>query len=171
MLVSVVLALIIGYKNLMKNRSFFRLRVISIFRNSHRFVFYRLIEYNTLLKSLKTRRDSLLSRLSHLLESKGKADDQKNWRLIQNENILKLKKKLKSNKELATQGKGKIERGSCDLKVKYGVLDSARSTVRKNRCFMSNKCERFKFCYSLLLTLFCSLRKLELNKWRSIFLI
>ncbi|EFH48661.1 hypothetical protein ARALYDRAFT_351968 [Arabidopsis lyrata subsp. lyrata] len=94
---------------------------------------HRLIEYNTLLKSLKTRRDSLLSRLSHLLESKGKADDQKNWRLIQNENILKLKKKLKSNKELVTQGKGKIERGSCDLKVKYGVLDSACSTLEKIR--------------------------------------
>ncbi|KAG7552419.1 UV radiation resistance protein/autophagy-related protein 14 [Arabidopsis thaliana x Arabidopsis arenosa] len=94
---------------------------------------HRLIEYNTLLKSLKTRRDSLLSRLSHLLESKGKADDQKNWRLIQNEKLLKLKKKLKSSKELVTQGKVKIERGSCDLKVKYGVLDSARSTLEKIR--------------------------------------
>jgi len=50
--------------------------------------------------------------------------------LIQNEKISKLKKKLKSNKELVTQGKVKIERGSSDLKVKYGVLDSARSTVR-----------------------------------------
>ncbi|KAG7557099.1 UV radiation resistance protein/autophagy-related protein 14 [Arabidopsis suecica] len=94
---------------------------------------HRLIEYNTLLKSLKTRRDSLLSRLSHLLESKGKADDQRNWRLIQNEKLLKLKKKLKSNKELVSQGKVKIERGSCDLKVKYGVLDSARSTLEKIR--------------------------------------
>ncbi|CAB77979.1 hypothetical protein [Arabidopsis thaliana] len=94
---------------------------------------HRLIEYNTLLKSLKTRRDSLLSRFNELLESKGKADDQKNWRLIQNEKISKLKKKLKSNKELVTQGKVKIERGSSDLKVKYGVLDSARSTLEKTR--------------------------------------
>ncbi|CAE6127814.1 unnamed protein product [Arabidopsis arenosa] len=94
---------------------------------------HRLIEYNTLLKSLKTRRDSLLSRLSHLLESKGKADDQRNWRLIQNEKLLKLKKKLKSNKELVTQGKVKIDRETCGLKVKYGVLDSARSTLEKIR--------------------------------------
>jgi hypothetical protein len=53
--------------------------------------------------------------------------------LIQNEKISKLKKKLKSNKELVTQGKVKIERGSSDLKVKYGVLDSARSTLEKTR--------------------------------------
>ncbi|KAL1194797.1 hypothetical protein V5N11_027576 [Cardamine amara subsp. amara] len=94
---------------------------------------HRLIEYNTLLKSLKTRRDSLYSRLSELLESKGKADDQKNWRLIQNEKLLKLKKKLGFNKELVTQGKAKIDGETRDLKVKYGVLDSARSTLEKNR--------------------------------------
>ncbi|XP_010455279.1 PREDICTED: uncharacterized protein LOC104736892 [Camelina sativa] len=94
---------------------------------------HRLIEYNTLLKSLKTRRDTLHSRLSELLESKGKADDQKNWRLIQNEKLSKLKSRLKSSKELVNQGKVKIERGSCDLKVKYGVLDSARSTLEKIR--------------------------------------
>uniref|UniRef100_M4F9U8 UV radiation resistance protein/autophagy-related protein 14 n=1 Tax=Brassica campestris TaxID=3711 RepID=M4F9U8_BRACM len=94
---------------------------------------HRLIEYNTLLKSLKTRRDSLHSKLSELLEAKGKADDQKNWRLLQNEKISNLKNSLRRNKEQLTQGKAKIERESRDLKLKYGVLDSARSTLEKIR--------------------------------------
>ncbi|KAH0910755.1 hypothetical protein HID58_034076 [Brassica napus] len=94
---------------------------------------HRLIEYNTLLKSLKTRRDSLHSKLSELLEAKGRADDQKNWRLLQNEKISNLKNSLRRNKEQLTQGKAKIERESRDLKLKYGVLDSARSTLEKIR--------------------------------------
>ncbi|KAJ4876069.1 DNA-directed RNA polymerase II protein [Raphanus sativus] len=94
---------------------------------------HRLIEYNTLLKSLKTRRDSLCSKLSELLEAKGKADDQKNWRLLQNEKLSNLKNNLRRNKEQLTHGKAKIERESRDLKLKYGVLDSARSTLEKIR--------------------------------------
>ncbi|KAJ0240984.1 Uncharacterized protein HA466_0220180 [Hirschfeldia incana] len=94
---------------------------------------HRLIEYNTLLKSLKTRRDSLSSKLSELLEAKGKTDNQKNWRLLQNEKLSNLKNTLRRNKEQLTQGKAKIERESRDLKVKYGVLDSARSTLEKIR--------------------------------------
>ncbi|ESQ38733.1 hypothetical protein EUTSA_v10028627mg [Eutrema salsugineum] len=94
---------------------------------------YRLIEYSTLLKSLKTRRDALYSKLSELLEAKGKADDQKNWKLIQNEKLSGLKNNLRRNKEQVTQGKAKIERESRDLKLKYGVLDSARSTLERIR--------------------------------------
>lgn len=67
MLVSVLLALTIGYIS-------FTNKILTFldFSNSHSvfLFFYRLIEYNTLLKSLKTRRDTLYSRLSELLESK-----------------------------------------------------------------------------------------------------
>ncbi|CAH8308136.1 unnamed protein product [Eruca vesicaria subsp. sativa] len=94
---------------------------------------HRLIEYSTLFKSLKSRRDSLYSKLSELLEAKGKADDQRNWRLLQNEKLSNLKNSLRRNKKQLTQGKAKIERESRDLKLKYGVLDSARSTLEKIR--------------------------------------
>lgn len=67
-------------------------------------LFNRLNEYSTLLKSLKTRRDSLYSRLIELLEAKVKADDQKNWRLIQNDKLSSLKISLVRNKEQVTQG-------------------------------------------------------------------
>ncbi|CAH2041553.1 unnamed protein product [Thlaspi arvense] len=78
-------------------------------------------------------RDSLYTKLSELLEAKGKADYQKNWRLLQNEKLSNLKNKLRRIKEQVTQGKAKIERESRDLKLKYGVLDSARSTLEKIR--------------------------------------
>ncbi|CAN8246864.1 unnamed protein product [Cochlearia groenlandica] len=94
---------------------------------------HRLIEYNTLLKSLKTRRDSLYTRLSELLVAKGKADDQKNLRLLQNEKLSGLKNDLRRNKERVTQGKAKVERESRELKAKYVVLESARSTLEKVR--------------------------------------
>uniref|UniRef100_A0A1J3G302 DNA-directed RNA polymerase II protein n=1 Tax=Noccaea caerulescens TaxID=107243 RepID=A0A1J3G302_NOCCA len=94
---------------------------------------HRLIECSTLLKSLKTRRDSLYSKLCELLEAKEKGDAQKKWRLLQNEKLSNLKNSLRRNKEHVTQGKAKIERESRDLKAKYGVLDSARSTLEKVR--------------------------------------
>ncbi|CAH8364137.1 unnamed protein product [Eruca vesicaria subsp. sativa] len=94
---------------------------------------HRLIEFNTSLKSLKTRRDSLYSKLSELLEAKGKADAQKKWRLLQNDKLSNLKNIIQRNKEDITQGKAKIERESRDLKLRYGVLDSARSTLEKIR--------------------------------------
>ncbi|VVB08347.1 unnamed protein product [Arabis nemorensis] len=94
---------------------------------------YRLNEYTTLLKSLKTRRDSLYSRLGELLEAKVIADDQKKWRLLHNDKLSSLKISLVRNKEQVTQGKAKIERESRDLKARYGVLDSARSTLEKIR--------------------------------------
>ncbi|KAM2225602.1 hypothetical protein PS2_019247 [Malus domestica] len=94
---------------------------------------YRLNEYNNSLKVLKSRRDSLYSRLTEVLVTKGKADDQINWRVLQNEKLVRLREKLQLNKEQLVQGKAKIEKTSYDLKVKYGVLDSALSVLGKNR--------------------------------------
>ncbi|KAK9930627.1 hypothetical protein M0R45_027661 [Rubus argutus] len=94
---------------------------------------YRLNNYNNSLKALKSRRDSLYSRLSDALVAKGKADDQQNWRVLQNEKLVKLREKLRRNKEQLVQGKAKIEKTSYDLKVKYGVLESALSMLEKNR--------------------------------------
>ncbi|QCE00422.1 uncharacterized protein LOC114194578 [Vigna unguiculata] len=94
---------------------------------------YRLNEYNTSLKSLKDRRDSLYSKLSDVLVRKGKGDDQVNWRVLQNEKLARLKEKLRRSNEQVTQGRAKIETVSADLKLKYGLLESALSTLEKNR--------------------------------------
>ncbi|KAI5355425.1 PREDICTED: DNA-directed RNA polymerase [Prunus dulcis] len=94
---------------------------------------YRLTEYNSSLKALKSRRDSLYSRLTEALVAKGKADDQLNWRVLQNENLVRLRVKLRCNKEQLVQGKAKIEKTSYDLKVKSGVLESALAVLEKNR--------------------------------------
>uniref|UniRef100_A0A2P2MBD3 Uncharacterized protein LOC105634369 isoform X2 n=1 Tax=Rhizophora mucronata TaxID=61149 RepID=A0A2P2MBD3_RHIMU len=93
----------------------------------------RLNEYSTFLKTLKNRRNLLYSRLSEVLVAKGKADDQLNWRVHQKEKLASLREKLHRNKEQLIQGKAKIERISCDLSVKYGVLESARSVLERNR--------------------------------------
>ncbi|EOY16121.1 DNA-directed RNA polymerase II protein isoform 2 [Theobroma cacao] len=101
---------------------------------------YRLNEYNSLLKSLKSRRDFLYSKLDEVLAAKRKADDQLNWKILQNEKLTDLKEKLRRSKEQLAQGKAKIERVSYDLKVKYGVLESARGMLEKNRV---EKLEKF----------------------------
>ncbi|CAL0317894.1 unnamed protein product [Lupinus luteus] len=94
---------------------------------------YRLNEYNASLKSLKDRRDSLYSKLSEVLVLKGTEDDQNNWRVLQNEKLARLRDKLRHSKEQVTQGRAKIETISTDLKLKYEVLESALSTLEKNR--------------------------------------
>ncbi|XVF39451.1 hypothetical protein PTKIN_Ptkin01aG0036000 [Pterospermum kingtungense] len=94
---------------------------------------YRLNEYNSLLKSLKIRRDFAYSKLTEVLAAKGKRDDQLNWKIRQNEKLTNLKEKLRRSKEQLAQGKAKIERLSHELKVKNGVLESARCTLEKNR--------------------------------------
>ncbi|GKU87735.1 hypothetical protein SLEP1_g2082 [Rubroshorea leprosula] len=94
---------------------------------------YRLNEYQTLLKSLKSRRDFLFSKLSQVLVAKGKADDQLNWKVHQNEKLANLREKLRRSKHQLAQGNAKIESLSYDLKVKYGVLESALSLLEKNR--------------------------------------
>ncbi|XP_010538969.1 PREDICTED: uncharacterized protein LOC104813136 [Tarenaya hassleriana] len=105
---------------------------------------YRLNEYSTLLKSLKNRRDSLYSRLRELLVAKGRADDQKNWRVLQHEKFSSLKERLRHNREQVAQGRAKIE--TREMKVRYGVLDSARSTLEKNRA------EKLKYYPNLICT-------------------
>ncbi|KAM7268249.1 hypothetical protein ACFE04_010415 [Oxalis oulophora] len=93
----------------------------------------RLNEYHNLLKSFKTRRDNLFSRLREVVVAKGKADDQLNWRVAHNEKLANLRKKLKRSKDQLVLGRAKIERMSNELKAKYGVLESARSVLGKNR--------------------------------------
>lgn len=85
----------------------------------------------------------------------GKADDQFNWRVTQNEKLAKLREKLRCKKEQLVQGifwvqcirfgsiiflscetdgwlagKAKVERLSNDLEAKYGELDSALAKVQ-----------------------------------------
>lgn len=93
--------------------------------------------------------------LVHNVE-KGKGDDQTNWRVLQHEKLARLKEKLRHSKEQVAQGqnishakvnfyifkfhpvpivmnkhtgRAKIGTMSADLKLKYGVLESALSTV------------------------------------------
>ncbi|KAL5559214.1 hypothetical protein UlMin_035425 [Ulmus minor] len=94
---------------------------------------YRLTDHHNSLKALKNHRDALYSRLSEVLVAKGKADDQLSWRVLQNEKLAKLREKLSGSKDQLAKGKARIERTSNDLKVKYGVVESARSLLEKKR--------------------------------------
>lgn len=94
---------------------------------------YRLNEYYTLLKSLRNRRDQLYARLTIKLVAKGKADEQLNWKIVQNEKIAGLKEKLRKSREQLRHGKSKLEKESSDLKVTYGLLDFSKTMLEKHR--------------------------------------
>ncbi|XP_058084715.1 uncharacterized protein LOC131232461 isoform X5 [Magnolia sinica] len=90
---------------------------------------YRLNDYNTLLKSLKTVRDSLYMRLSGELMVKNKVDDQHKWRVSQKEKLAQLRQRLHLKEKQLSQGKAELEKMSDDLKVRYGLLESASATM------------------------------------------
>ncbi|KAL8523521.1 hypothetical protein ACS0TY_013470 [Phlomoides rotata] len=94
---------------------------------------YRLNEYSFKLRSLKSKRDALYSKLTQVLVAKGKADDQHSWRVLQSEKLARLREKLRLCKEQVSQGKAKIEKMSRDQKVKYDLLESAMNLLEKNR--------------------------------------
>ncbi|CAO2841780.1 unnamed protein product [Amaranthus hypochondriacus] len=94
---------------------------------------YRLNEYYTLLKSLRSRRDHLYSRLTHKLVAKGKADEQLNWKIVQKEKIGRLNEKLLKAREQLLHGKSKLEKASSDLKVTYGLLEFSQNMLEKHR--------------------------------------
>ncbi|XP_048490528.1 uncharacterized protein LOC104902383 [Beta vulgaris subsp. vulgaris] len=94
---------------------------------------FRLNEYYTVLKSFKSRRDQLYSRLTEKLVAKGKADEQLNWKIVQNEKIARLKEKLRKTRGELLQGKSKLEKVSSDLKVTYGLLDFSQKMLEKHR--------------------------------------
>ncbi|EHA8589078.1 hypothetical protein COCNU_scaffold007924G000010 [Cocos nucifera] len=100
---------------------------------------YRLGDYYNSLKSLRSTRDSLYSRLNEKLVEKRKADDQFNWRLSQNEKLKKLRERLNHLKKLLSQEKAKVEEESDDLNLKYGLLDSAFAMLQKNRVELLEK--------------------------------
>ncbi|KAL2926339.1 Phenylalanine--tRNA ligase alpha subunit [Bienertia sinuspersici] len=94
---------------------------------------YRLNEYYTLLKSQRNRRDQLYSRLTDKLVAKGKADEQLNWKIVQNEKIARLKEKLRKSREQLLSGKSKLEKLSSDLKETYGLLEFSQNMLEKHR--------------------------------------
>ncbi|KAF9593214.1 hypothetical protein IFM89_020709 [Coptis chinensis] len=93
----------------------------------------RLIEYKNSLKSLRNVRDSCYSRLTAQLVAKSKADDQLSWRVHQNQKLSKLREKLNLTEKQLSQGKAKLDKMSIDLKFRYGLLESAMLTLKKNR--------------------------------------
>ncbi|CAI9262534.1 unnamed protein product [Lactuca saligna] len=94
---------------------------------------YRLNSYGTNLTSLKSRRDSLYSKLSEVLVAKSKADDQISWRILQHEKLATLREKLHFRKEQLSKDKAKVEKTTSDLKVRYELLESAMDVLEKNR--------------------------------------
>lgn len=94
---------------------------------------YRLNEYGTSLKSLKSRRELLYSKLSEKLVEQGKADDQESWKALQREKRERLKKKLNLIREHHLREKDKIEKMSRDLKGKYELLEVAMTTLERNK--------------------------------------
>lgn len=94
---------------------------------------FRLNEYYNLLKSSKIRRDQLCLRLTDELVAKGKADEQLNWKILQNEKISGLKDKLRRSREQLLHGRSKLEKMSNDLNVRYGSLDFSKNMLEKNR--------------------------------------
>ncbi|KAJ0790683.1 hypothetical protein HanPI659440_Chr05g0218001 [Helianthus annuus] len=94
---------------------------------------YRVNSYGTNLTTLKSRRDSLYSKLSEVLVAKSKADDQLSWRVLQQEKLATLREKLHFRKEQLAKDKAKVEKMDADLKVRYESLESAMNVLEKNR--------------------------------------
>ncbi|XP_076906976.1 uncharacterized protein LOC143563288 [Bidens hawaiensis] len=94
---------------------------------------YRLNSYGTNLTLLKSRRDSLYSKLSEVLVAKSKADDQLSWRVLQHEKLAALREKLHFRKEQLAKDKAKVEKLSSELKVRYELVESAMNVLEKNR--------------------------------------
>ncbi|KAF5807719.1 hypothetical protein HanRHA438_Chr05g0245981 [Helianthus annuus] len=94
---------------------------------------YRVNSYGTNLTTLKSRRDSLYSKLSEVLVAKSKADDQLSWRVLQQEKLATLREKLHFRKEQLAKDKAKVEKMDADLKVRYESLESAMTVLEKNR--------------------------------------
>ncbi|OVA10445.1 UV radiation resistance protein/autophagy-related protein 14 [Macleaya cordata] len=94
---------------------------------------YRLNEYSTSLKSLKSVRDSAYFRLSAELVAKSKADEQLSWRVLQNEKLARLREKLRLTEKQLSQGKAKLESMSNDLNLRYGLLESVMLMLKRNR--------------------------------------
>ncbi|XP_068638264.1 uncharacterized protein [Aristolochia californica] len=93
----------------------------------------RLNNYSMSLKSLKSVRDSLYTRLNEELIAKSKVDDQLNWRAIHNEKIMQLKEKLRLTEKHLSQGKSELARRSTDLKIRYGLLESSLAKLERHR--------------------------------------
>ncbi|CAM8942924.1 unnamed protein product [Rhodiola kirilowii] len=100
---------------------------------------YRLNEYNIYLKALQNRREPLYQRLAEMLADKAKADEQRNWRVLQNENIARLREQLQRDKQLLSQEKAKVVKMSNEVNVQYGLLESAQKTLEKNRVELLEK--------------------------------
>ncbi|XP_076932535.1 uncharacterized protein LOC143598117 [Bidens hawaiensis] len=94
---------------------------------------YRLNSYGTNLTLLKSRRDSLYSKLSEVLVAKSKADDQLSWRVLQHEKLAALREKLHFRKEQLAKDKAKVEKLSSESKVRYELVESAMNVLEKNR--------------------------------------
>ncbi|KAJ4793607.1 hypothetical protein LUZ62_044853 [Rhynchospora pubera] len=94
---------------------------------------FRLSEYYTRLKALKSLRDSRYMKLTEKLEARKKADDQQNWRVAKVEKIKKLRDSLKSLEKQLSHDKSKVKEVSSTLKIKYEYIDEARATLEKNK--------------------------------------
>ncbi|PWA98684.1 DOG1 domain-containing protein [Artemisia annua] len=94
---------------------------------------HRLNLYGTNLTSLKSRRDALYLKLSHVLVAKSKADDQLSWKVLQHEKLAALREKLHFRKEQLSKDKAKVQEMGADLKVRFESLESSMDVLERTR--------------------------------------
>ncbi|KAF5955396.1 hypothetical protein HYC85_008252 [Camellia sinensis] len=94
---------------------------------------YHFSREGTLIKEARDLMNPMIIKRLEELKKLGKAEDQLSWRVLQNEKLAGLREKLQSRREQYSQGKGKVEKMPYDLKFKYELLESARTTLERNR--------------------------------------
>ncbi|GJS93664.1 UV radiation resistance protein/autophagy-related protein 14 [Tanacetum coccineum] len=89
--------------------------------------------YGANLNSLKSRRDALYLKLSHVLVAKSKADDQLSWKVLQHEKLAALREKLHFRKEQLSKDKAKVQEMGADLKVRFESLELSMDELERTR--------------------------------------
>lgn len=110
---------------------------------------YRVNEYNTSLKYLQNKRNLLYRKLEAKLLAKKKLDDQRNWRMLQNEKIAKLRERLNSLEEQLSQDKAMVSTVSNDLKARHEELESYFAMIPKIRVEVLENYQKFNHAHKL----------------------
>ncbi|KAL4197598.1 hypothetical protein AMTRI_Chr04g189070 [Amborella trichopoda] len=96
-------------------------------------VSYKVHEYHAALKSLEATRDALYKRLNGEMTAKKKGDGQRNWRVLHNEKLAQLKKRLSTIEKQLRQAKAKREKMTQEQDNRDALLKSAFIVLEKNR--------------------------------------
>ncbi|CAN6464298.1 unnamed protein product [Victoria cruziana] len=100
---------------------------------------YRANTYYATLKVLRETCDCMYVKLSGKLVVKHKADEQRNWRILENEKLAHLKERLRFMEKQLARGRATVEKRSQELRARFELLDSARFMLEKNRVELLGK--------------------------------